>query len=61
MITSCEKRNSDLYNNSINTIKSLVINKFVKNKINLKRKIKIKIFLDYCYFLIITQFYYLKS
>lgn len=61
MITSCEKRNSDLYNNSINAIKSLVINKFVKNKINLKRKIKIKIFLDYCYFLIITQFYYLKS
>lgn len=61
MITSCEKQNSDLYNNSINAIKSLVINKFVKNKINLKRKIKIKISLDYCYFLIITQFYYLKS
>lgn len=61
MITSCEKQNSDLYNNSINAIKSLVINKFVKNKIDLKRKIKIKISLDYCYFLIITQFYYLKS
>lgn len=42
MITSCEKWSLNLNNNNINAIKLLVVNKFIKKRINLKRKIKDK-------------------
>lgn len=42
MITSCEKWSLNLNNNDINAIKLLVVNKFIKKRINLKRKIKDK-------------------
>lgn len=42
MITSCEKWSLNLNNNNINAIKLLVVNKFIKKRINVKRKIKDK-------------------
>lgn len=42
IITSCEKWSLNLNNNDINAIKLLVVNKFIKKRINLKRKIKDK-------------------
>lgn len=42
MITSCEKWSLNLNNNDINAIKLLVVNKFIKKRINVKRKIKDK-------------------
>lgn len=42
IITSCEKWSLNLNNNNINAIKLLVVNKFIKKRINLKRKIKDK-------------------
>lgn len=42
IITSCEKWSLNLNNNDINAIKLLVVNKFIKKRINVKRKIKDK-------------------
>lgn len=42
MITSCEKWSLNLNSNNINAIKLLVVNKFIKKRINVKRKIKDK-------------------
>lgn len=42
IITSCEKWSLNLNNNNINAIKLLVVNKFIKKRINVKRKIKDK-------------------